>query len=99
MSEEYVNVGTEGHIDYGNPPQKLTQSQVDEACGKAKALWEDKLSERGLSQEDFIIKDETGWVTEFLAYMELAKRNVEGEGLVMREIVSGVDIDLGDNDG
>ncbi len=98
MSEEYVNVGTEGHVDYVNPPQKLTQSQVDEVCAKAKSLWEDKLSESGLSQEEFITQDDTGWVVNFLAYMELAKRNVEKEGLVMREVVSGVGIDLGESD-
>ena len=95
MSEEYVNDGTECHVDYVNPSRKLTQSQVDEACEKAKSLWEDKIHESGLSQEEFIIQDATGWVVNFLAYMELAKRNVEKEGLVMLEVVSGVDIDLG----
>ncbi len=93
MSEECVNVGTEGHVDHGNSSQKLTQSQVDEVCEKAKSLWEDKLSESGLSREDFIIQDDTGWVVNFLAYMELAKRNVEEGGLVMREVISGVGVD------
>lgn len=98
MSEEYVNVGTEGHVDHVNPSQKLTQSQVDEACAKAKSIWEEKLSESGLSQEEFIIQDDTGWVERLLVYMELAKRNVEKEGLVMREVVSGVDLGLGESD-
>ena len=97
MSEEYVNVGTECHVD-NNPSQKLTQSQVDEACEKAKSVWEDKISASGLSQEEFIIQDDTGWVVEFLTYMKLAKRNVEKEGLVMREVVSGVGIDLEGDD-
>ncbi len=77
---------------------KLTQSQVDEACEKVKFLWEYKISESGLSQEEFIIQDDTGWVVNFLAYMKLAKRNVEEEGLVMREVVSGVGVDLGEED-
>lgn len=92
MSEEY-NTNEES-----TPTQKLTQSQVDEACEKAKSVWEDKISASGLSQEEFIIQDDTGWVIEFLTYMKLAKRNVEKEGLVMREVVSGVDIDLGEGD-
>ncbi len=87
MSEEYVNVGTEGHVDHVNTSQKLTQSQVDEACEKAKSLWEDKLSKSGLSQEEFITQDDTGWVVNFLAYVELAKMNVEKEGLVMGEVI------------
>ena len=92
MSEEY-NTNEES-----TPPQTLTQSQVDEACEKAKSVWADKISASGLSQEEFIIQDDTGWVVEFLTYMKLAKRNVEKEGLVMREVVSGVDIDLGEGD-
>ncbi len=89
MSEEY-NTNEESAS-----PRKLTQSQVDEACAKAKSLWEDKLSESRLSQEEFIIQDDTGWVVNFLTNLQLAKMNVEKEGLVMREVVSGVDIDLG----
>ncbi len=77
---------------------KLTQSQVDEACEKAKSLWKDKLSESGLSQEEFITQDDTGWVVNFLTNLQLAKMNVEKEGLVMREVISGVDIGLGESD-
>jgi hypothetical protein len=88
MSEEY-NTSEET-----TPPQKLTQSQVDEACENAKYVWEEYIAASGLSQEEFIIKN-TGWVIEFLTYLKLAKRIVEREGLVMREVVSGIDIELG----
>ena len=90
MSEEYTNVGTEGHCDYEQP--ELTQEIVNEEADKIRAYWDDKVSESGLSQSMFIATDKTGFVSEFLYFCQRAKQGVEDYGLVMPTIVEGVKV-------
>tara|TARA_R110002012_G_scaffold49804_5_gene128868 strand:- start:2829 stop:3113 length:285 start_codon:yes stop_codon:yes gene_type:complete len=90
MSEEYTNVGTEGHCDYEQP--ELTQEVVDEEAVKLRNLWNDKVTESGLSQSVFIVKNEDGFATEFLSLYQAAKEHVESLGLIMPVIVEGVEV-------
>lgn len=92
MSEEYINVGTEGHCDYKEP--ELTQKIVDEEAAKLRVHWEEKVAESGLSQSMFIAKNEGGFATEFLALYQAAKEYVASLGLVMPVVVEGVEVNI-----
>lgn len=90
MSEDYINVVTEGHCDYKEP--ELTQEIVDEECDKLRDIWQKKVTESGLSQSLFIAKNEDGFATEFLSLYQAAKEHVESLGLIMPVIVEGVEV-------
>lgn len=92
MSEEYTNVDTEGHCDYKQP--ELTQEIVDEECGKLGDIWQEKVTDSGLSQSMFIATNEDSFATEFLGFYQLTKEHVESLGLVMPIIVEGVEVSI-----
>lgn len=71
---------------------KLTQEDVDKAFVEIKNLWDSKVEESGKTEKMFIITDDTGFVSKFLAYYQDAKEFVEGEGLRMPFLVEGLTV-------
>ena len=89
---EYTNVGKEGHCDYEE--LELTQEVVNEECDKLSDIWNEKLTESGLSQDIFIATNEEGFATKFLGFYQITKAMVESLGLVMPVIVEGVEVSI-----
>lgn len=74
--------------------EDVTQKDVDEMFGEVKEIWKEGVSNSGVSEAVFIATDRTGFVALMLCEYQEAKELVEAKGLVMPELVKGVEINV-----
>tara|TARA_R110001592_G_C13193003_1_gene753644 strand:+ start:84351 stop:84587 length:237 start_codon:yes stop_codon:yes gene_type:complete len=72
----------------------ITQEQVEDICTKLKLEWDEKVIESGHNESMFIVLDNTGFVSNFMYYYQVAKEHVESLGLIMPEIIKGVTVNI-----
>lgn len=94
MSEDYINVGTEGHCDYKQPTP--TQEQVDEIYQEILLEWQAMKDDSEYNENMFVIMDKR--VAPFLARYQYAKGLVEEAGLTIPDLQEGLTVTLGDSD-
>lgn len=74
----------------------ITQNDVDENFDNIKNEWDEMVSESGKSEAMFIATDNAGVVANFMAGYQITKTLVEAEGLIMPELVKGLEITIDD---
>lgn len=72
--------------------EDVTQKDVDEMFGEVREAWKLGVLNSGVSEAMFIATDRTGFVSLMLGEYQEAKELVEAKGLVMPELVKGIEI-------
>jgi len=74
--------------------EPMTQETVNQAFQEIKKVWDEKVAESGKSAQMFVITDNTGFASEFIATYQRAKEHVEWNGLVMPELMPGLEVKI-----
>lgn len=78
--------------------EEVTQEKVDEAFSEAKKEWDRKVAESGHPEHMFVFLDRSGFVGQFLTEYQMCKEMVESSGLVMPELIPGLEISVTDQE-
>lgn len=76
---------------------EVTQEQLDEMFLEIKQDWDQKVLESGRSEAMFIVMDNTGYVAHFMNNYSYVKEEVEKQGLIMPELVKGLEVNYEDD--
>ena len=76
---------------------ELTQVDIDEAFKEIKTEWDRNVEASGQTDAMFIALDTTGFASAFLHSYQVAKEVAESHGLVMPELVKGLEITISES--